>query len=163
MEFFDVLDINRNKINKTLPRGSKLEPNEYNAGIEIWITNFNKQLLLTQRSPLKSHPLKWECPGGCVIAGETSIEAAIREIKEEIGIDIVPNELTFITTSLYKYQFVDIYLLNLNIDISQLTLQEDEVTSACWISIEDFLKLNSQKQVVSSVFERYNLIKDFFN
>lgn len=163
MEYFDVLDIHRNKINKILPRGSKLEPNEYNAGVEIWIINSNKQLLLTQRSPLKSHPFEWECPGGCVIAGETSREAAVREIKEELGLDINSEKLTFITTSLYKYQFVDIYFLNLNIDISQLTLQKEEVIDASWTSIENFLKINSEKQIVSSVFERYNLIKEFLN
>ena len=59
MEYFDVVDINKNKINKILPRGTTLHEGEYNVGVEVWIINSNNELLITQRSPLKSHPLQW--------------------------------------------------------------------------------------------------------
>ena len=160
MEYFDVVDINRNKINKILPRGSKLNPNEFNVGIEVWITNSYNQLLLTQRSSLKSHPLQWECPGGCLISGETSKQAVIREIKEEIGLDISTENFKFITTSLYKYQFIDIYTIKIDIDSNKLCFQEDEVVDAKWVSISDFLVLHSKNQIVPSVYQRYNLIKE---
>ena len=160
MEYFDVVDINKNKINKILPRGTTLHEGEYNVGVEVWIINSNNELLITQRSPLKSHPLQWEVPGGCVIAGETSKEGAVREIKEEIGLDIDIEQLHFITTSLYKYQFVDIYTIKLDISLADLSLQTEEISDARLISISDFLKLNSENQIVPSVYERYNLIKN---
>ena len=87
MEYFDVLDKNRKPLGYTKQRGTKLEENEYNMGIEIWIFN-DKKLLLTQRSMEKSHPLEWEVPGGCSQTGETSIDTLEREVKEEIGVDI---------------------------------------------------------------------------
>jgi len=160
MEYFDVVDINKNKINKILPRGATLKPDEYNVGVEVWIINSNNQLLLTQRSKLKSHSLQWETPGGCLVSGETSEEASIREIKEEIGLDINFNDLNYIKTHLYKYQFIDIYIVKKDIEISELSLQIDEVSDIRWISIKDFLKLNKNGQIVHSVYERYNLIKD---
>lgn len=159
MEFFDVVDINKNKINKVLPRGATLNSDEYNVGVEVWITNSNCELLLTQRSSLKSHPLQWECPGGFLIAGETSEEAAVREIHEEIGLDISLQELKYIRTTLYKYQFIDIYSIKTDIDSKKLSLQKDEVSDVKWISISSFLEMNNMNQIVPAVYERYKLIK----
>lgn len=163
MEYFDVVDINKNKTNKVLPRGENLQKGEYNVGVEVWIITSNNELLITQRSPLKSHPLQWEVPGGCLIAGETSVEGAVRELKEEIGLDIDIKKLHFITTSLYKYQFVDIFTIKLDVSLSELTLQNEEISDARLVSLSEFLKLNSETQIVPSVFERYNLIKHIIN
>ena len=48
MELFDVVDKNRKPLGYTKPRGDKLEDNEYNVGIEVWIFNnkkrFNKSI-----------------------------------------------------------------------------------------------------------------------
>ncbi len=54
MEFFDVVDKNRNKLNYKKARGESLQDNEYNMGAEMWIINNNK-LLMTQRSVQKKH------------------------------------------------------------------------------------------------------------
>lgn len=77
MEFFDVINKDRVSLGYTKQRSTALTENEYNQGIEIWIIN-NNSILLTKRSLNKSHPGKWEVPGGCSITGETSIETAIR-------------------------------------------------------------------------------------
>ena len=45
-------------------------------------------VLLTQRSELMPHPLKWEFPGGKLQAGETPESSIIREIREELGVEI---------------------------------------------------------------------------
>ena len=63
MEFFDVVDKNRNKLNYKKARGESLQDNEYNMGAEMWIINNNK-LLMTQRSVQKTHSGGWEVPGG---------------------------------------------------------------------------------------------------
>ena len=160
MEYFDVVNKNKTKTGKVLLRGSKLEPGEFNVGVEVWIINSNKKILLTQRSQLKSHPLQWECPGGCLVSGENSESAAVRELKEEIGLDINLQDLKYLSTHLYKYQFVDIYLLKKDIIIEKLSLQKEEVADVNWFSIEDFLELYNKNQIVPSVYVRYNLIKE---
>lgn len=58
MEYFDVVDKNRNKTGKVLPRDSVRNKNEYNVGVEVWIINSKNELLLTKRCLLKSHPLQ---------------------------------------------------------------------------------------------------------
>ena len=55
MEYFDVVDKNRVQLNYKKIRGEKLEKNEFNTGVEMWIINNNK-ILMTQRSEQKSHP-----------------------------------------------------------------------------------------------------------
>ncbi|MCF8452573.1 MAG: (deoxy)nucleoside triphosphate pyrophosphohydrolase [Pedobacter sp.] len=52
------------------------------------ITNAQKQVLVTQRSTLMPLPLKWEFPGGKIEENETAEECLIREIKEELNIEI---------------------------------------------------------------------------
>lgn len=161
MEFFDVVDKNRKPMNKVLPRGSKLKDDEFNTGVEVWILDKDNNLLITQRSQLKSHPLEWECPGGCCLAGENSIETATREIKEEIGITLLASDLKLLDTHLYKYQFVDIYMTKIDFSISDLVLQETEINDAKIVSFNDFIQMANEGQVVKSVFDRFNLIKKY--
>src|SRR5215475_4831999 len=49
-------------------------------------------LLLTRRSAgLRSHRAQWALPGGRCDAGETQIEAALRELQEELGLALQPH------------------------------------------------------------------------
>lgn len=48
----------------------------------------NKKILITQRGEDSDHPFQWEFPGGKVNPGETIQECIVREIREELNIDI---------------------------------------------------------------------------
>ncbi|MBI5021374.1 MAG: 8-oxo-dGTP diphosphatase MutT [Ignavibacteriales bacterium] len=62
------------------------------VAVGIIIRN-NSEILLCQRKPHMPYSLKWEFPGGKVIAGETMEECLYRELKEELGIDAVVGQL----------------------------------------------------------------------
>lgn len=161
MEFFDVIDKNRKPLNKILPRGTKLQKNEFNQGAEIWIINEKNEFLITQRSINKSHPNLWECPGGCSIAGETSLQTIKREIFEEIGINLNNKEPLYVDTKLYKSQFVDIYIVKLNnLNLNDLILQKDEVQNTKFVSMSILENMINKKEIVQSVGERYYYVKD---
>ena len=159
MESFDVVDKNRNLLGYTKNRGDKLNENEYNVGIEVWIFN-NKKLLMTKRSLNKSHPGEWEVPGGCSQAGETSIDTLIREIFEEIGIELDRSKYKLLDTQIYKKQFIDIYKSNMIIDKDNVVLQTEEVSDIKFVTKKDFLKMVSNNEVVKSVYTRYEIIKN---
>lgn len=53
------------------------------------IRNEDDEVLVVQRGEATDHPFKWEFPGGKVGAGETEEECIIREVKEELSMDIV--------------------------------------------------------------------------
>ncbi|MBZ9623669.1 NUDIX domain-containing protein [Clostridium sp. FP2] len=133
---------------------------EYNTGVEIWIINDNGEMLLTQRHPSKSHPYQWECIGGMVLAGETSLEGIRREVFEEIGINIDKTVPKLIGTQIMSNQFVDTYLLNLNINISHLSLQSDEVINAKWVTISELNIMREQREFVNSVLIRFDAVKN---
>src|SRR5690554_1765063 len=48
----------------------------------------NGKILICQRSQAMSQPLKWEFPGGKAERGEDEQLAIVREIKEELHLDI---------------------------------------------------------------------------
>lgn len=160
MEYFDVFDKDRNFLNKLLPRGTKLNPNEFNQGSEIWIVTDDNKILITQRSKSKSHPLMWEAPRGCSLAGENTLDTVVREIQEEIGLKIDSKKLKFLSTQLYKYQFVDIYTIKLNIDLKELKLQSSEIAKVKLVNFETFEKMIKNNEVVPYIVEHFNIIKD---
>ena len=53
------------------------------------IRNDDNEVLVVQRGEETDHPYKWEFPGGKIIRGETEEECIIREIREELSMDIV--------------------------------------------------------------------------
>lgn len=159
MEYFDVFNVKREPLGYKKERGCKLNENEYNVGVEIWMFCNNK-LLLTQRSLKKSHPGEWEVPGGCSQEGETSENTLIREVYEEIGIKLNKDNYEFLNTQIYKKQFVDIYKGNLSIDVSDIKIQEDEVSAFKLVTKKEFIEMSNNNQIVKSVYERYKIIND---
>ena len=81
---------------------------------------------------------------GHVDSGETSLDTAIRELKEEVNLDVDPNELEFLFTikreTPYKDSFLrvfdDVYLLRKNIDCEQTKLQVEELTDIKYVYYE---------------------------
>ena len=58
---------------------------------QVWVVNSLGDFLLTLRSPEKeASPGCWENSGGAVVAGETSLQGALRELGEETGIQASP-------------------------------------------------------------------------
>ena len=108
------------------------------AAVAIVFT-FEDKILFTVRNvdPDKG---KWDLPGGFIDPGENAEAAACREIKEELGLDIFPNDLKYITTSpnnyLYKnvpYRTMDIfYECPLQTDMISITA-EDEIQELIWV------------------------------
>lgn len=53
------------------------------------IRNDDEQVLVVQRGPDTDHPFKWEFPGGKVKKGESFEDSVIREVEEELALEII--------------------------------------------------------------------------
>ncbi len=69
----------------------------------------DNKILVTQRSEKMSLPLKWEFPGGKLEQGENEVECIIREIKEELNIEI--EVLERLTPNIHFYESFSINLI----------------------------------------------------
>jgi len=137
METWDLFDSTRQPLFRTHRRGEKIPPGEYHTVIEVWTVDSNKNVLVTLRDPNKEeYPNKWENTGGSALAGESSKQAAVRELHEETGIIAAEDELSLLGTYKEPSAFIDIYLLRRDISISQLTMQEGETVAAKWVTLQ---------------------------
>ncbi len=97
----------------------------------------NDKLLICQRPNFKDHPLKWEFPGGKIKKDETNEEALIREINEELSINIINCEelisYNFNYKVLNKRLYIYFYLVN-NFSGKVLNNFHKELK---WIEIKD--------------------------
>ena len=92
----------------------------------------------------KNHPNKWDMPSaGHVVAGETSIEGAVRETYEELGIETKESDYKFIGEYIAdkSFEIAQIYLLKRDLDISKLHLQKEEVSEVKLLSYDEFKNL----------------------
>ena len=140
MEYWDIYDKNKNKTGKIIQRGQRLLDDEYHLIVHIWIKNSEGKFLIQQRSEKVKNPLVWSATGGSVVAGEDSYSGALREMKEELGIDLSNEKGHLFDSSLYeednqKY-WCDTYLYFIDLDVEKLQLQKEEVTQAKYEKME---------------------------
>lgn len=132
MEYFDILDKYAMPVGQIAAKGTSLCEGMYSLGVEGYIVTAEGYFLLQQRSYNKKlRPGSWDIHMGHVIAGESSKQAIIREIYEEIGLLAEEHYLDFVRRFFWKDEqlFVDIYLITIPVNLKALVLQQDEVIS----------------------------------
>ena len=151
MEIVDKKKKKKEYLNKVSERHEKIE-GEYRQSVHTWIMNSKGEFLIQKRTPNKKNfPNMWSQTGGGVDSGETTLQAAIRECHEELGINIEKDEIEFMLSFKRKYDFVDVWLVKHDYDISTLVLQEDEVSDVMWASIDEIRELMGTGKLAKSI------------
>ena len=143
MEWWDLYDVDRKKTGMLHERGTPLPKRYYHLCVSAWIVNQRGEFLLSQRHPGKAYPLRWECTGGSVLSGESSLEGALREVEEELGIRLEGGQgkLFYQVRRESSQDFYDAWMFPCDIRIEDLSLQETEVVDAKWVNREGLLSL----------------------
>ncbi|WP_142785642.1 NUDIX hydrolase [Changchengzhania lutea] len=124
----------------------------YHNTAHIWFYTLDNKILLSQRAASKVIcPLLWDVSiAGHIDSGESIIEGAIRETKEEIGIDINENDLKKIgvfkctqsyDNTIFDNEFHHTFISILKVPLSKLIPQEDEVAALKLVSFDKFQAL----------------------
>ena len=154
-ELWDVYDGNKKKTGRVVERGKyEFKNNEYHIVVTGIIMNSKNQILITKRAEHKKFGLMWECNGGSVLAGETSLEGIIRELKEELGIEFSKKEAIFLKEIKRNHtipDFKDIWLFRKDIKLEDIVFEDGEAIEAKWGSIDEFLKMCDNKQMVPTI------------
>lgn len=159
MEVWDIYNENREKTGKKHIRGEDMQKGDFHTVIHVWIVNEKGQLLIQQRQPWKTGwSNMWDCAAaGSALAGETSEIAAIRETKEELGIDLQMENAEILFTIKFSRGFDDHFLVMQNVDTSDLSLQYEEVADAKWATMDEIRAL-----VQSGEFIPYQILDTLF-
>ena len=151
----DILDKNGNITGKTADIRDIHDKNYYHRSIQVWIYNDGK-LLLQKRSPyMRCYPNCYEASSsGHLDVGETSIEAAVRETKEELGIELQENDFQFLFSSfaneVNNQEFRDVYLVTKQVELNPSLYINKEVRDIKWITLselEEIVKDNYKKDI----------------
>ena len=139
-EIWDVFDCDGNLTGKTVVRGKFfLKPDEYHLVVHIWVTTSDGRILIQRRSDKKKlMPGEWAATGGAAISGESSFEAASRELFEELSIPSNEENLKHILRLLRRNTILDIWAITCDIPPQNLKLQKNEVAEVCLVTVEEF-------------------------
>ena len=150
-EYFDLLDEFGQKLGQRKERSLVHKDGNFHRSVHIWIYNDKKEILFQRRCAFKdlgSNRLDMSC-GGHLNAGETSIEAALRELKEELNLTIDPKELHYVMTvkrifekgQVKDREFNDVYLLKTTKTLSEFKMQKEELSELMFLSVEQWERL----------------------
>lgn len=160
-EYFDVLNEKGEYTERVESREKCHKDGLWHKAVVVFIINSKNQVLLQKRSANKKMwPNMWDITaGGHVLAGEFGFQSIMRECKEELGIELTKNDITFIgaTTStnlkgdIVNNHFNEYYIANKEIDETKLILQKEEVSEVKWID---------KDEIIEKIKNNYNGITD---
>ncbi|MBQ8288441.1 MAG: NUDIX domain-containing protein [Clostridia bacterium] len=151
-ELWDVYDGNGNVIEDRVSiRGRHdLRDGEYHLVVYVWIINDDGKIILSRRQKGRTFAGAWECTGGCAQRGEDSLTAALREVREELGIRLDPEKGSFYTRYKRNYPkgaraLCDVWVFRQNFALSDLIPQKEEVSD---------VRLVDRKELTAMMAER---------
>ena len=134
MELWDLYDEHRRPLGRTHPRGTPVPEGTYHLAVIVVIVNSKGEVLLTRRAPVKAAcPGWWENTGGAVLAGETPLQAIVRELREETGLLAVQEEFTLLLREDCRRDcHFDIFALTRDVAVEDIRFQPEETDAARW-------------------------------
>ena len=155
MELWDLYDRDRRLTGETHRRGDVIPQGRYHLVVHVWIRNSQGEWLISQRAATRpTFPLKWECVGGSVTAGEDSLTGVIREAEEEVGVKLDPAQGKLISSTRRDGHFQDfreVWRFTYDGEINLKNATTDEVADARWMTVEEIRRLYDTGELVHTL------------
>jgi len=151
-DMIDILDPNGDPTGEVLPRKEVHRLGKLHRAVHLYLFNKENDLVLQRRAESADH-----YPGmlsisvtGHVDAGESSLEAVSRELREELGLNAKGKDFKFLFSSrrdaalsatYIDRQINDIYACWIDFDIKNITFDRTEVSEVKCVSISSFEKM----------------------
>jgi len=154
VELWDVLDEHGNKTGRLHKRGKPLQPGESHLVVHIWIVNQKAEFLISKRAlNAEMWPSMWHTTGGAAVAGDDSLTAALRETKEELGVDLDPNNGQLFKQhsrpckqDIGAFVLMHAWLFRQEVDIASVLCQPEEICDAMWASKDEIRQLVAENK-----------------
>tara|TARA_B100000767_G_scaffold13126_1_gene12648 strand:+ start:5789 stop:6337 length:549 start_codon:yes stop_codon:yes gene_type:complete len=162
-EYLDIWNTDGQPTGKKCLKDEAHQMGWFHPTVHIWFYTNTPSLLLQKRGLSKqTYPGFWDVSvAGHVSAGETILEGALREVKEEIGLDIKQTDLRLLdirkNTNRFENGIIDcefqhVFLAKLDTAVSNLKIQEVEVDAVRLFSFEELRKCKLQNH------PKYNIV-----
>ena len=180
MELFDILNPDGSKTGIVRERGVAHREGSLHGTVHMWIVRENEEsgydVLLQKRSACKdSNPGCYDISSaGHIMAGDEPLPAAVREMKEELGLTVKAEDLTFIgvhhgafEAEFYGKMFRDnelssVYLYTEPVEIKDLTLQESEVEEVIWMDYEECRKQVESGELANCIYlDEFRMVGEY--
>lgn len=155
VELCELVDADGRPVGKVIPRGSERAPGEYFPVVHLWIVDEGGQFLIQRRADhLASQPGIWATTAGYVQAGETILEAAVREAREEMGLVLGTASIQSLGYWLAEHRHQAVLLLRTRRESLGAVEIGEEVSDFRWEQIEAITAM-----VRSGEFHRYGYLE----
>ena len=173
-ETLDVLDEKGKPIGKVASRSEIHDKGLWHRAAHVYIVNSKNEVLLQCRAAHNMfRPGRWYLTaGGHLLAGETSLETAQREISEELGITIPSSEFMLAGSATKKHillygtyinnEIDDIYVVHKDIEISKLK-KHGEVADIAWIPLATFKVAEAAEDPAFVSYEGLPVLFDYLD
>lgn len=142
-ELWDVYDDKDRPTGRVHRRGDPLGEGEKHLCVHVWMRREDGRYLITRRAPNKSMGGLWESTGGCAVAGEDSLTAAVREVEEETGLKLDPEKGEFLFRYGGEHFLCDVWLFRQELDPARAVLQEGETDGVMLASAAEIRALEA--------------------
>ena len=141
----DLYDKHGNLSGLTYFKGDTIPNGFYPMVVMIALENSNGEFLMQKRVARKGGD--WGVTGGHPKSGETCDEGIITEVQEELGIDISNDNFIEFDSGCDGKDCYKMYYLKKDIDLNDITIQEEELTEVRWFSIEELESMVESKEL----------------
>ena len=155
MELNDIYDSRRRLTGRVHRRGTPWKPGEYGLVVCVWVHDGCGNLLMTRRAQVKSFAGTWENSGGAAKAGETSLQAIVRELYEETGIRAEPEEFELLDSGQDRNCFYDFYCLCKKVSLDEIRLLPGETDGVKWVTFEKVHEMIGYGQICHVIAQQY--------
>ncbi|MGO4918961.1 NUDIX hydrolase [Maribacter spongiicola] len=148
-ELIDILDADGNMTNTTAMKSEAHKNGWFHQTVHIWFYTSDGEILIQQRGRKKDiYPLLWDVSvAGHIGAGEDIVTSALREVQEEIGLNIASSDLEKIgifksvknhSEVLKDYEFHHTFIAEIKSPFNTLQKQDSEVEALKLVSKNQF-------------------------
>lgn len=152
-EPIDVLTSDGARTGAVIDKADAHRTGAWHAAAHVWILTHDGRILLQRRALIKENwPGLWDVSvAGHVAAGETSVEAAIREAREELGLTLIAEELMRIGTVIEQCvlnggtyidnEIHEIFVTRRDVNLKSLILDPNEVADVRLVTPDELAEL----------------------
>lgn len=151
MEYVDLYDESMRPLYKVVSREKMRKQDDFFFIVHVWIRNAKGQYLIQKRNKDEDFsPFMWATTMGVVQTKQTTSEAALQEVKEELGLTFTKDQLTLIarykTKSTYANHFTDVFVIEEDVDLKDVKIQATELQEVKFVSKKTLYDMINKKQ-----------------